>query len=161
MSISLGMLFFSCAVGLIAIGVVGLLLCDNLFRMVLALAVTEAGANLMLVMAGFRWDAVAPILQAGMDTTATQSMVDPVPQAMVLTAIVIGVGVQALALTLVVRIHGRYGTLKMSEARQRMFEDLDAEARVDSPQSQDKPAGKRPLHAPGPFPVQPREVSGD
>ena len=81
-------------------------------------------------------------------------MVDPVPQAMVLTAIVIGVGVQALALTLVIRIRQRYGTLDMRTARQRMQDDLDAAAGVTPSRSLEQPAGPRPL----PLPVEATEA---
>ena len=145
MSTLFGLIFFVGAIGLCVIGIAGIVLSRNLFRMVLALAIAEAGANLMLVLAGYRWDAVAPIL-AG--TPATQPMVDPVPQAMVLTAIVIGVGVQALALSLVIRVKQRYATLDMREARQRMQDDLDREAGITPSRSQEQPAGERPLPPP-------------
>lgn len=146
MNESIGLVFFVGAIGLVVIGIGGLLLFDNLFRMVLALAIAEAGANLLLILAGYRWDAVAPIVT---DTAgALPAMVDPVPQAMVLTAIVIGVGVQALALSLIIRIRQRYGTLAMSEARRRMQADIDAAAGVTPPRSQEKPVGERPLPAP-------------
>jgi len=142
MTMSIGFVFFIGAIGLSAIGIAGIVLSNHLFRMVLALAIAEAGANLLLLLAGYRWDAVAPILS---DPATQQPMVDPVPQAMVLTAIVIGVGVQALALSLVIRIRQRYGTLDMREARQRMQADLDAAAGVTSPRSEEQPAGGRPL----------------
>lgn len=145
MNSGVGLVFFVGAIGLSAIGIAGLVLSRHLFRMVLALAIAEAGANLLLILAGYRWDAVAPILQ-GSGTLPT--MVDPVPQAMVLTAIVIGVGVQALALTLVIRIRQRYGTLDMHEARRRMQEELDQAAGVTPSRSQELPAGERPLPAP-------------
>ena len=73
---------------------------------------------------------------------------DPVPQAMVLTAIVIGVGVQALALTLVIRIRQRYGTLDVQEARRRMQAELEQAAGVTPSRSDERPAGERPLPAP-------------
>ncbi len=145
MNTSIGLVFFTGAIGLSAIGIAGIVLSNHLFRMVLALAIAEAGANLLLILAGYRWDAVAPILT---DQTTVQPMVDPVPQAMVLTAIVIGVGVQALALSMVIRIRQRYGTLDMRAARQRMLDDLDAAAGVIPARSREKPAGQRPLPAP-------------
>lgn len=141
----IGLLLFLGAAGLIAIGVVGIVLSGHLFRMVLALVIAEAGANLMLVLAGYRWDAVAPIFQPGV---AAQPMVDPIPQAMVLTAIVIGVGVQALALTMVIRIREAYGTLDLAEVRARLAQDLAEEAGVPVPGSGHKPAGERPLAVP-------------
>ncbi|MCB1801844.1 MAG: NADH-quinone oxidoreductase subunit K [Gammaproteobacteria bacterium] len=134
------MLFFVAAIGLCTIGIAGIVMSRHLFRMVLALTIAEAGANLLLVLAGYRWDAAAPIL---LTTGSTQPMVDPVPQAMVLTAIVIGVGVQALALTLVIRVQQRYGTLDMAEARTRMLADIDHEAGVTPSRSQERPAGER------------------
>lgn len=145
MNASVGLVFFIGAIGLSGIGIAGIVLSDHLFRMVLALAIAEAGANLLLILAGYRWDAVAPIVT---DPTIVQAMVDPVPQAMVLTAIVIGVGVQALALTLVIRVWQGYGTLSMQAARKRMQDDLDAVAGVTPSRSREKPAGERPLPSP-------------
>lgn len=139
-------LIFFAAIGLLAIGTAGLVLSRHLFRMILALAIAEAGANLLLVIAGYRWDAVAPILRG--DTTPVP-MVDPVPQAMVLTAIVIGVGVQALALSLAIRVRAAYGTLDMHEVRTRMEADLAAAAGVIPAGSQESPGGSRPLLPPG------------
>ena len=46
-----------------------------------------------------------------------ERIVDPVPQALVLTAIVIGVGVTALMLAYAVRLYAREGTLDVSAFR--------------------------------------------
>ena len=96
------------AIGLLLIGAAGLVMCNNLFRMLLALVIAEAGVNLLLILAGYRGGATAPILGFG---PAGAPMVDPVPQVLVLTAIVIGVGVQALAVAVMVRVYRAYGTL--------------------------------------------------
>ena len=69
MSTGVGLVFFLGAIGLIAIGIAGIVLSNHLFRMVLALAIAEAGANLLLILAGYRWDAVAPILEDRPDCT--------------------------------------------------------------------------------------------
>jgi multicomponent Na+:H+ antiporter subunit C len=45
-------------------------------------------------------------------------MVDPVPQALVLTAIVIGVSVVALALSVAIRLYEHYGTLDLCNIRE-------------------------------------------
>ena len=105
-----GLIFYSAAIGLILIGIGGLVLSTHLLRMIFGLALLEAGANLLLVMTGYREDAAAPII---VDGNIPQAMVDPIPQALVLTAIVIGVGVLAVALALAVRIQRAYGTLDM------------------------------------------------
>jgi multicomponent Na+:H+ antiporter subunit C len=136
---SLEAVLYTGAIGLVAIGAVGLIVSNHLFRMVLALAVAEAGANVLIVLAGFRGGAVAPILGL---TDLTVPMVDPVPQALVLTAIVIGVGVQALAVGLLLRVHRAYGTLDLRELRRRMELDIAEAAGVPSPGSLQAPAGE-------------------
>jgi multisubunit Na+/H+ antiporter MnhC subunit len=135
-------ILFTTALGLVAIGIAGLALSRHLFRMVLALVIAEAGANLMLVLAGYRWDAVAPILTS---VAGTPAMVDPVPQAMVLTAIVIGVGIQALAVSLLIRIRQRYGSLERSLVAERMQAEIAATAGTPRNVSQEAPLGERPL----------------
>ncbi len=48
-------------------------------------------------------------------------MVDPVPQALVLTTIVIGVAVLALALSLAIRLHHHYGTLNLHNIKEQRW----------------------------------------
>ncbi len=134
------------AIGLMVIGIAGVVLSGHLFRVVMALAIAEAGANLLLVLTGFRWDAVAPIITGA----SSAPMVDPIPQALVLTAIVIGVGVQALALAIGIRLRQAYGTLDLGVIRTRMLEEIDGAAGLSPAASQDRPAGERPLPPPQP-----------
>lgn len=140
--LTLELILYSTALGLVSIGLAGLVLSHHLFRIVLALVIAEAGANLMLVLAGYRWDAVAPIL-----TTLGEQpqMVDPVPQAMVLTAIVIGVGIQALAVSILIRIRQRYHTLDRNEVAELMDAEIAATAGTARDVSQEAPLGERPI----------------
>jgi multisubunit Na+/H+ antiporter MnhC subunit len=124
------------AYGLIIIGIGGIVLNSNLIRIIFGLAVMEAGANLLLLLATFKEDARAPILLNG---KVPELMADPVPQALVLTAIVIGIGVVALALAMVVRVHAAYNTLDIHEIRERMEQDISAAAGTDLPYSSDQP----------------------
>ncbi len=134
--------FYAGAIGLVAIGAVGLVISNNLFRMLLALVIAESGGNLLLVLAGYRGGAIAPIIGYG---APGAPMVDPIPQALVLTAIVIGVGVQALAVSVLVRVYRAYGTLDMAELRNRMELDTATAAGIPAPSSTQAPAGGRPL----------------
>lgn len=129
------------AIGLTVIGALGMVISNHLFRMLLALVIAESGVNLLIVLSGFRADAVAPILGV-VDPAA--SMVDPIPQVLVLTAIVIGVGVQALAVALLLKIYRAYGTLDVRELRDRMDAEVAAAAGVEADASQEEPAGERP-----------------
>lgn len=140
--LNFGTICYACSLGLVAIGLFGMVTTTHLFRMVLALAIAEAGGNLFLVLAGWRPEAVAPILRMHAAGTA---MVDPIPQSLVLTSIVIGVGVQALAVAIILRIHHRYGTLDMRELRERFELEVSAAAGIGPPGSAQAPAGKRPL----------------
>lgn len=140
--LTLETVLYAGAIGLLAIGALGLVLCRHLFRMLLALVIAESGANLLLVLTGYRGGAIAPIIGFG---TPGAPMVDPIPQVLVLTAIVIGVGVQALAVAILVRVYRAYGTLDMVELRNRMELEIAAAAGIPAPSSAQEPAGGRPL----------------
>lgn len=146
LELHVGWVLWGGAIGLVAIGVGGLLLARDMFRTVLALAIAEAGANLLLVLSGYRFDAIAPIIVEGINGP----MVDPVPQAMVLTAIVIGVGVQALALGLVLRVYRAYGTIDVREVRRRMDDEIAVDAGLAPPSGREKPFGGRPADTDAP-----------
>ncbi len=150
MALSVETILYAGAIGLVVIGAAGLVMSHHLFRMVLALVVAEAGANLLLVLAGFRGEAVAPILMG--QTQAV--MVDPIPQVLVLTAIVIGVGVQALAVALMLRVQRAYGTLDIRELRRLMEQDICKAAGVAPLGSRQEPAGGRPLSQPEAVPAR-------
>jgi hypothetical protein len=64
---------------------------------------------------------------------------------LVLTAIVIGVGVQALAVGVLIRVYRVYGTLDVRELHRRMELDVAEAAGIGAPGSQQAPAAGRPL----------------
>jgi len=131
-------LLYGGAFGLVVIGVFGLLALNNAFRLLLALIILESGANLLLVLSGFREQGMAPII---LSTQAQAGIMnDPVPQALVLTAIVIGVGVQALALTLILRVKQRYQTLDMRQIKALMEKDISEQHQVAHLSSYESPA---------------------
>jgi multicomponent Na+:H+ antiporter subunit C len=109
------------ALGLILLGIFAMVTYRHLIRIIFGLILLEAGVNLFLITIGYRPNAVAPILVEGQIPAA--AMVDPIPQALVLTAIVIGVGVQALALALVVKTYKAYGTLDTKELADRIAQE--------------------------------------
>ncbi len=103
---------------LMAVGFWGMLTRRNLIRMILSLAIAESGLQLVMIAVGYIRGGTAPILDGA---AATSRMVDPVPQALVLTAIVIGVAVNALLLTLVVRLYRKKGTLNVEDFREQRW----------------------------------------
>ncbi|MES9941978.1 MAG: sodium:proton antiporter [Candidatus Thiodiazotropha sp. 6PLUC2] len=152
--VTLELILYTTALGLVIIGLSGVVLSRHLFRMVLALVIAEAGANLMLVLSGYRWEAVAPIL---IERSEQPVMVDPVPQAMVLTAIVIGVGVQALAVSILIRIRQRYAALDRHDVAEKMDAEIAITAGIRRDISQDAPLGDRPIQ---PVPAHTSESRG-
>jgi multicomponent Na+:H+ antiporter subunit C len=136
MSLDTTAILYLGAGGLMLIGIAGVVLNTHLVRIIFGLALLEAGANLLLLLASFREGTVAPII---VDGSVAGPMADPVPQALVLTAIVIGVGVLALALALVLRLYRAWGSLDIREIRHRMEQAIAAEARVAMPYSAEAP----------------------
>ena len=111
------MIYFLCF-ALILIGLYGVLSQRNTVKIIISLLIMEYGIHLFLILVGYRSDGVPPIIESGMDSTAWAAQsVDPLPQALVLTSIVIGLGVLALLLSLSVRLYERYGTFDIREMR--------------------------------------------
>ena len=107
------------AFGLILIGLYTILTRYNLIKMIIGLSIMDTGVNLLLIIMGYVRRGTAPIFsRAGI---RPGDMVDPVPQALVLTAIVIGVGVLALALSLAIRLYQHYGTLDMRRIKEQRW----------------------------------------
>lgn len=93
---SSGLLFACVGAVLFAMGIAGVILIGHLLRRILAFNVMGSGAFLILVGRAQRTD-----------------VPDPVPQAMVLTGIVVAVAATALALALVRRLHALTGKLEL------------------------------------------------
>jgi multicomponent Na+:H+ antiporter subunit C len=87
---------------LILVGLWGVLARPNLFKIAVAFCVLETGVNMLILSVGYIRGRTAPIFDEGALTAAR--MTDPVPQALVLTAIVIGLAVTALMLSYAVRL---------------------------------------------------------
>lgn len=81
-------------------GFTGLLLRRNLFLKVLAMDVMGSAVVALFVLFAARSGLRSPILA---EATATD-LADPIPQAVILTAIVIGLSIQALALVVVTQL---------------------------------------------------------
>jgi multicomponent Na+:H+ antiporter subunit C len=110
---------------LFVIGLYCALVKKNMVKIVLGIVIMEYAANLFLIMLGYRTGGVAPIIQksdvlstAGrIDLTLVNTSVDPLPQALVLTAIVISLGSLALMISICVRTYEKYGTFDITQIR--------------------------------------------
>ena len=86
-----------------------LMLRRRLAQLIIGLGLLSNGTNLLIFTAGGLTRARPPVVPEGA-TTLVQPYADPVPQALVLTASVIGVGLTAFALVLAHRVHATVGT---------------------------------------------------
>ena len=101
---------------LILIGFYGALTNRNILRMIVAFTIADSGVNLVIVAIGHLPGRGAPILDATLRAEeAVARIIDPVPQALVLTAIVIGVGVTALMLAYAYKLHEKRRSLDIAD----------------------------------------------
>ncbi|MBN2620446.1 NADH-quinone oxidoreductase subunit K [candidate division WOR-3 bacterium] len=106
-------IFLSCII-LFLIGLYAIITKRNLIKIAIGFALIEYAVNLFFALIGFKKGALAPIITR-IDTV--HNFVDPIPQALVLTAIVIALGTTALMLTVILRIYNHYKTFDIAEIR--------------------------------------------
>ena len=111
---------FAVTIGFLYAAGLYLVMRRNVVKLVLGLALLGHAANLLIFTVGRLSREGAPIIPPGA-ARLVPPHADPVPQALVLTAIVIGFGVQAFALVLVKRAYRETGS-----------DDLDALRSTDS-----------------------------
>jgi multicomponent Na+:H+ antiporter subunit C len=105
--------FLACVL-LFLFGLYAVLLKRNIIKIIIGFSIMEYAVNLFFALAGFKRGALAPIItEAGM----VRDFVDPLPQALVLTSIVIGLATTALMLALAMRIYEKYKTFDITEIR--------------------------------------------
>jgi multicomponent Na+:H+ antiporter subunit C len=111
---------YAVAMLLFALGIYCLLSKRNLIKMIMGLGIMTDGLHLFLISLGYRAGGIAAILTgemlAGGGDLAARA-VDPIPQALVLTSIVINICIVALALSLAIHVYRHYGTLNPFEVR--------------------------------------------
>ena len=105
--------YFLCLV-LFCIGLYCVLRKRNIIKIVIGLLIIEYAVNLFFVLVGYRTHGRAPILAKDQ---VIVNMVDPLPQALVLTSIVIGLAVTALIVAIAIRIYEKYGTFDITKIR--------------------------------------------
>jgi multicomponent Na+:H+ antiporter subunit C len=100
---------------LFLVGLYGVLTRRNLIKIVIGLSFMEISIFLFQAMIGYVDGGIAPIIgyEAG-----GKYYVDPLPQALVLTAIVIGLATTALMLAIAIKIYRKYGTFDIREINQ-------------------------------------------
>ncbi len=99
---------------LFLVGLFGVLVKRNLIKMIISVSIMDYALFLLLALIGYRSEAMPPIELKGVEYV---KFVDPLPQAIVLTAIVIGLATTALLVGIAVRIYQKYGTFDIEKIR--------------------------------------------
>ncbi len=92
----------------------------NLIKKLLGLAIFQSAVFLMYITMDKVEGGTAPIIQEGV---SDQIFSNPLPQVLILTAIVVGVSTLALGLAIIVRINEAYGSIEENDIL-----DLDRKA---------------------------------
>jgi len=87
-------------IGLLHAGGLYMLLRRSMFKIIIGLILLGNGANLLIFLLGRLVKGHPPVIEDGMKVF-TEIYADPLPQAVVLTAIVIGFGLQSFAIILI------------------------------------------------------------
>ena len=105
------------ASSIFCIGLYGIIVNNNLVKKLLSLSVLQSAVIILFVSFGKVQNGVPPILESANKLSSLQVVAEkmlyanPLPQVLMLTAIVVGLSTLSLGLALVIRIKEEYGTI--------------------------------------------------
>lgn len=108
------MIYLLCFV-LFSVGIYCVLRKRNIIKIIVGIIIMEYAAHLFFILTAYRINGRAPILSPEANIS---NMVDPLPHALVLTAIVIGLASTALLVAIAMRIYEKYGTFDITKIRE-------------------------------------------
>lgn len=105
------------ALVLFFIGVYGLTARRNILKSIIGLGIMQAAIILFFVSMNASVSDVPPI-----HVMTTNGVADPVPQALMITAVVIGVSVTAVSLTMFITLYHKYGSTNWNKVKRKRRE---------------------------------------
>ena len=84
----------------------------NLIKIIIGVGIMEYAVNLFFILCGYREKGRAPIF---VSDQLVRNAVDPLPQAFVLTSIVLGLSLTLLLVVVAIRIYEKYGTFDITK----------------------------------------------
>ncbi len=103
------------------IGVYGICARRNILKTIIGIGIMQSAIILFFLSIGSDPAAIPPI---GEEIASYAKVADPVPQALMITAIVVGISVTALSLTMFVNLHHKYGSANWNKVK-RKRRDID------------------------------------
>ncbi len=107
-------LYFLCLV-LFCIGLYCVVRKRNIIKIIVGVIISEYAVNLFFILVSYRMEGRSPIFSP---ESSILNMVDPLPQAVVLTSIVISLATTAMLIGIAMRIYEKYGTFDITKIRE-------------------------------------------
>lgn len=108
------MIYVLCMI-LFSIGLYCIMRKRNIIKIIIGVIIAEYAVNLFFILVAYRMNGRSPILA---EYSEIQNMVDPLPQAIVLTSIVISLAGTVLLATIAMRIYEKYKTFDITKIRE-------------------------------------------
>jgi len=96
-----------------AIGIYGMIVCGNYMKKIMCMNVMQVSIIFFFLTFGQKDGGTLPVLVA--ELFAAEDYINPLPHALMLTAIVVSLGVTGVALALLMKIRDIYGTIEEEE----------------------------------------------
>ena len=108
---------------LFLIGLAGVAFLDNFLKKIYALGFMQGAVILFFIAISFRENSDLPIFDYSLAKDVTPQMVNPIPHVLMLTAIVVGVALLALAISILNTVTRRYQTLSESSVKSQILSE--------------------------------------
>lgn len=105
---------------LLMIGMYGMIIKRNLVKKLIGMTIFQAAIILFYISSSIKAGATVPIITNTISNTDPANYINPLPHALMLTAIVVGVATVGVAFAILVLIYKKYNTLDEKELIERM-----------------------------------------
>jgi multicomponent Na+:H+ antiporter subunit C len=105
---------------LLTLGLYGMLMKRNYVKKIVGMTIFQAAIILFFINAAYKDGATVPVKDAALGTENAAAYVNPLPHALMLTAIVVGVATVGVALSLLIRVYEGFGTLDEDDLQKKM-----------------------------------------
>jgi len=109
------MIVYLLCITLFSLGIYCILRKRNIIKIIIGVIIAEYAVNLFFILVAYRMEGRSPIYSPDQKIT---NMVDALPQALVLTSIVIGLAATALLIAIAMRIYEKYGTFDITKIKE-------------------------------------------
>jgi multicomponent Na+:H+ antiporter subunit C len=111
--------YWSCFL-LLTVGLYGMLMKRNLVKKLIGMSIFQSAIILFFILLAYKTGATVPDFDQRLGDENAAAYINPLPHALMLTAIVVGVATVGVALALLIRVYQGYGTLDEGELREKM-----------------------------------------